>query len=488
MRGVALAALAVQGALLFSNLGLLPLWGDEFFTLRTIRQPLAEMFQTLRADLHPPLYFLALRYWVELPLPGDSLVRARTLSALFTLAASAFAMRLFLPRLSASGRMWLCALLACSPCLILYGRMARSYGLQTLLALFAIDRLLRLLQNPGRAASIAFGLTATLLLYVHYIPGIAIMGAANLALLVRLRRLAPLLLVNAVILAAYSPWIPSLRAGVSGWGELAPPGVTGGIVSEHVVRLGYWAMSFLFGESMPWWLLFAEIALAAPVAWLAWQGWPRLTPLRVVLLLAAAIGYAIVAPWLSYPFTPARMLFILPFVYLLLAHGAEASPRAARILLGALLATSALGLWSYFRVENYLNWGYAVPYQEIARDIAAGSRPALVTARLFTDVQVLPYYLPKDAVFRRIPFAVTANQAAAEMSEGPWARVCVVRNAHDVSSNGFNAKLESALILSFPSRKIHAYRPRTRLDRILGSVLGWKDVPPHFYEMVEFER
>src|SRR5437016_2621611 len=99
-RGVAIAALLVQSLLLFFNLGLLPLWGDEYFTLRTIQQPLPEMFETLRADIHPPLYFLAARYWSRIPWIEDPVVRLRLFSAILALAASALAMWLFRSRLN----------------------------------------------------------------------------------------------------------------------------------------------------------------------------------------------------------------------------------------------------------------------------------------------------------------------------------------------------------------------------------------------------
>ncbi|SRR5712692_2561790 len=103
LRWVALAALLIQAVLLFSNLDLLPLWLDEAFTIRAVQSSLPEMFTTLQGDLHPPLYFLAQRVWLRVG-PAPTLVEnLRMLSAAFALTASAYAMWLFLPRLSREG-------------------------------------------------------------------------------------------------------------------------------------------------------------------------------------------------------------------------------------------------------------------------------------------------------------------------------------------------------------------------------------------------
>jgi len=488
-RGVALAALVVQSALLFSNLGLLPWWGDELFTLRAIEQPLPTMFETLRNDIHPPLYYLAQRYWIRLPFGPDRLVRMRALSAIFALGAAAYAMALLLPRLRPAAGVWFCLLLATSPCLLLYGRMARSYSLQLLVSLVAIHQFLRLIERPARLRSAAFGLAAALVLYTHYAPGVAVAAAANLVLLVRNKKLGPLILPNAVMLLAYSPWMVSALTAASLWGRKSDfHRVTGSVLSEEVVKLGYWGLSFLFGESIPWWLFFAEIALSVALVWLAWHGARRAREWRGFLAVLAIVGYLGVSRWVSYPFIPARMLFVLPFAYLLLAHGAEAWPKAGRIILLATVAASALGLWSYFRVENFLNWGYAVPYRQIARDIAFGPAPTIVAAGVFTDTGVLRYYLPENAPFRSIEPPASAERAAEDLASGPWRRVCAVRNTHDTSPDNFSARFEAALARQFPTHRVRYYRPRTRLDRILIAALGWPDTVPYFYEMVEFER
>ena len=51
--GPLLAALAAQAALWFWDLRLLPIWGDEQFTLNTVALGWPEVVRALAADIHP---------------------------------------------------------------------------------------------------------------------------------------------------------------------------------------------------------------------------------------------------------------------------------------------------------------------------------------------------------------------------------------------------------------------------------------------------
>ena len=87
------------------------------------------------------------------------------------------------------------------------------------------------------------------------------------------------------------------------------------------------------------------------------------------MAVLAVIGYLGVSRAVSYPFIPARMIFVLPFAYLLLVGGAGAKPAVGRLLLSAMLIVCGVSVWSYFRVENFLNRDYAGPFKDIVHDI-----------------------------------------------------------------------------------------------------------------------
>jgi hypothetical protein len=51
--------------LLLSNLDLTV--GDEWFTVITVPQPVSDVVSTVTGNIHPPLYFVLLHYWIQLP-------------------------------------------------------------------------------------------------------------------------------------------------------------------------------------------------------------------------------------------------------------------------------------------------------------------------------------------------------------------------------------------------------------------------------------
>src|SRR5438477_6406984 len=85
--GLLALCLIVQAALLTFRLDLLPMWGDELFTVKAAELPLSAMLNMVRGDVHPPLYFLLAHYGVRIT-SGDVLVQLRLLSVVFTLLAT----------------------------------------------------------------------------------------------------------------------------------------------------------------------------------------------------------------------------------------------------------------------------------------------------------------------------------------------------------------------------------------------------------------
>ena len=166
------------------------------------------------------------------------------------------------------------------------------------------------------------------LLYTHYVPGIAAWAGANLLLLRSTReRPSRLLAGNAIVLAAYLPWLMTLASVLAVW--RAKPGLlllTSNSLLESGVKLAYWVFSFFYGEAIPVWMLPVTALLAIPVAWLLWTGSPRRAgPGCCPAAVTALIGFAGVAGWVSYAFGPARLLFLLPLAVLAIAAGAQSS-------------------------------------------------------------------------------------------------------------------------------------------------------------------
>ncbi|MEM9770914.1 MAG: glycosyltransferase family 39 protein, partial [Cyanobacteria bacterium P01_D01_bin.73] len=176
-------------------------WGDEVFssfrvagfTLPEVAEVLADgqprtpaelqYFQTPNPDRttadtvralaiddpqHPPLYFVALRWWHQIlgPVFGDGLPLRRLLSVLIGLAvlpcAYGLAWELFGSRVIA----WTAvAIIGLSPFHVLYSLEVRNYGLWTLEIVGSSWLLFRALRLRNSQAWFAYGLSATSLLY-----------------------------------------------------------------------------------------------------------------------------------------------------------------------------------------------------------------------------------------------------------------------------------------------------------------------------------
>ena len=102
------------------NLKLLPMWGDETFTVVTVAETPAHILQSVREDIHPPLYFLLAHWWNRIPISADPLVRLRALSVLFALLTTVFLDRRWLRSAPVSLRNWFLLFWVLSPCLLLY--------------------------------------------------------------------------------------------------------------------------------------------------------------------------------------------------------------------------------------------------------------------------------------------------------------------------------------------------------------------------------
>src|SRR5207248_1534740 len=81
-------AVPIQASLFFWRLDLLEPWGDELFTLDAAPQSLRQITSIVANNIHPPLYFYLLHFWIEGPWPGSLIVQMRAMSAIWGLLAT----------------------------------------------------------------------------------------------------------------------------------------------------------------------------------------------------------------------------------------------------------------------------------------------------------------------------------------------------------------------------------------------------------------
>ena len=247
-----LLVLCLQAFLLFYRLDLLPAWGDEIFTLLTVAHPASEIPGIVERDIHPPLYYLLLHGWAQLRLPWTGLEALRAFSGLAALAAT-FLFDWLWARRWKTGRRWVAlALFAFAPSLLLYGRMARSYALQTALGLLAISLLWRWMLQPQWGRFVAALAALTALLYTHYLPGIAVLIGFTLLAWRRIG-FGRVAMFDAACLIAYAPWLIALTTAFRHWGEAGAfqshYALAGSLVLEQGLKIAFAILSLTIGET-----------------------------------------------------------------------------------------------------------------------------------------------------------------------------------------------------------------------------------------------
>ncbi|MGD2144012.1 MAG: glycosyltransferase family 39 protein, partial [Anaerolineae bacterium] len=163
------------------------LWSDEALTLRRAEQPLRLVFANVNLipagpdyqdgsgpermvrspDLHPPLYFLMMHFWVRLA--GRSEFALRFPSVVAATLALPFLYVLASSFLSRETGLWAALLGAASPFYLWYAQEARMYTWLVVLSLASVYVLLALLEDEPRCGDcIAFSAITLALLYTHY--------------------------------------------------------------------------------------------------------------------------------------------------------------------------------------------------------------------------------------------------------------------------------------------------------------------------------
>jgi len=438
--------LCLQAILLFWRLDLLSMWMDERFTYLVAAHSFGEIIGMVQRDIHPPLYFVLLHAWTRLPLPWQGIAALRAFSALWALAATLLLDSLWTRRWKPGPRWLAVSLFALSPCLLLYGRMARSYAMQTALAILAAALLWRWLRDPDSPVrdNLAAAAALVALLYTHYVPGIALL-AAFMAIAWRplgARRAAVFL---AIVLAGYLPWILTLSHALRSWGQAsnfaAGYTLTGNVFTEQLLKAGYGLVSLTIGESF--WAV--SLALVPMALWLVWLGLRSCAGggrLLAFLGLAAGVGYLGIARWVSFPFIPARLLWLLPLAILAMAQGiARLRARWREVVAGALALSYLSSAALYFRREGYLNPGYAAPLREIGERLNGEAAPGdIILVDDYNTDSTVRYYLSG-----RTPSVVLRagrEEEARARLEGAKA-VWVVRNTRDVSPGHITSRLEA---------------------------------------------
>jgi uncharacterized membrane protein len=245
------------------------LWLDEAYSIKFSHEAPAGIIEETAKDVHPPLYYFALHYWMLAF--GDSETMVRLLSALFGILALPaiykLASRMFdnLTGLLAAG------LLALSRFHLEFSQEARMYSLLCLLSLLSIYYFLKLLEGKSRYALAGYIITSALMMYTH-VYSFFIIAAENLYMLTLLfaardifKRLWKRWVIAQVILAVlFLPWLSVQlqqfsRVQQGFWIPKLPPRLLLNTLVMHA------------GSNQLAWIFALLVALAVFAGWRGWK-------------------------------------------------------------------------------------------------------------------------------------------------------------------------------------------------------------------------
>lgn len=230
--------LAVGAALRFYHNTDISLWHDEAFSALLIKYSWPEMMYRIGLDVHPPMYYIALRFWHYIF--GDSLLSLRGMTVFFGVG-TVWATWLFVKTAFKNERMalWAALLVALNPFQIQYATEARMYTMGAFFAMLGAYFVTKALQGQREYYKdagvgipnlpqdlrlrrtiilnyVGFALCVIVMIYTHYY---LLFTAAALCLYAfayhffhhrfTLKRYGVLLATYALIALAYVPWLPT---------------------------------------------------------------------------------------------------------------------------------------------------------------------------------------------------------------------------------------------------------------------------------------
>jgi uncharacterized membrane protein len=412
-----LGIIALGAALRVSDLDNDSLWLDEASSVKFSNESLSGIIETTAHDVHPPLYYFALHYWMKLF--GDSETSSRLLSALFGILAIPVTYKVAARMFDRATGLLAAGVLALSRFHLEFSQEARMYSLLCLLSLLSFYYFLELLDGKkSRVALAGYILASALMMYTH-VYSFFILAAQNLYLLVLLfasrdifRRVwKRWLLAQIALLVLFLPWLSVQlqqfsRVQEGFWIPKLPP------------RLLLYTLTMYAGSNYLAWILSALIVLAVLAGWKGLGEAPRAaTPsgdikdgvaagrlklcLLLLWLLCPILLPYLVSQFSSPIFLPKYTIAALPAFTILAARGLLGLRfhQLRVIVVVLLICFSALTLRNYFGSLKKDLW------REAVASISGLTRPNDLV--LFHDqsgqVPFEYYYRRRDLVGKPFP-------------------------------------------------------------------------------------
>ncbi|MFQ6058156.1 MAG: glycosyltransferase family 39 protein [Anaerolineae bacterium] len=433
-RWMVLVILVLALALRFYRLEAQSLWYDEGTSVAMAGRGLATITRHAAADIHPPLYYYLLHFWV-LPFgTGEAAIRA--LSALTGTALVALTYLLGRRLFGITAGLVAALLSALSPFQVYYSQETRMYILVALLGalsvylfLWIVDKETSKQVNRGRGLIYLFTylLVTIFSLYTHYFA-FTILLVENLGygawLIARrpggaLRLAARWAALQLAIVALYLPWLAFTWEQLQRWPAISPP-FSLAFLAREVLRVFSLGLS-VEPKTTP---VVLGFALILGLGCVPWKKRREGTSLAVALIYLVVPVLAMYFLSLRRPmYDPKFLLLATPAYYLLLARGVLAPTRllarrslpsssliphpsslvpslTSASLIAFLIVASARSLHSYYFDPRYAR----DDYRGMARYIEATARPGdAVILNAPSQIEIFSYYYQGDLALYPLP-------------------------------------------------------------------------------------
>ncbi len=355
------------------------LWSDEGVSVTLAQRDLATIARDAAHDIHPPLYYYLLHFWVRLF--GSSEIAVRSLSALCGFLLVSFTYLLGIALFDNRVALVASFLAAISPFQVYYSQETRMYILVALLGAISLFLFLKFARATGEehAASLwptlafyTFFITSAL--YTHYFA-FTIFLVANVAYALWLlltpsarkwRALTLWSLSQLLVILLYLPWLNFAREQLRTWPAISQP-IGLDFLAQEVLRI--FSLG-LFAQMDPLLIGFLVIALFGLIPQKGRNEGYAIAFALTYLLLPPLVMYLLS---LSRPlYRPKLLLLATPGYLLLLARGVSGvwMERNRNLVSGILLLfvtlASGFSLHDYFFNPQYAKDDYRGLVQYIA--------------------------------------------------------------------------------------------------------------------------
>jgi mannosyltransferase len=409
--GVLLGLAALLGiATRLFGIGNESLWLDEATSLILARMDLPGLVQWTAQDVHPPLYYILLHYWIVL---GESEAVIRGLSALAGVLNIGVIYLLGRTLFDRRTGLYAALLLAISPLHVWYSQETRMYTWVTLLVSTSVLLALRAWTGRRWLTWVGYVLVTTAALYTHYYAVFGIMLENLFLTYLLLRPAHPFwrhsskgdlfwrwVGAQVAVFVLYLPWFPifllPITVGGGGWVALGGGKPSLAALAQTIVLYMVGTGRALYPALIrrPGYILFAAVLLLGLVpvtGWLRQPGRPQTVDqgekseagepclFGEKEALAFALVYWVMPPgmaWISSqlfkPMYSARYMlpFLIPFV-VLVARGVRNIPWPAfrATILALLVAFMGVGVIAQVQLQDKPDW------RGLAADLMVRAKP-----------------------------------------------------------------------------------------------------------------